>query len=37
MTDFINGGESRESDKAVGKRIYGPGVKGENDGWCLMA
>ena len=37
MTDFINGGESREGDKAVGKRIYGPWVKGENDGWCLMA
>lgn len=32
MTNFINGGESREGDKAVGKRIYGPGVKGDIEG-----
>lgn len=36
MTDFINGGESREGDKVVGKRIFGRGGKGENDDWCLM-
>ena len=25
------------AEEAGGKRIFGPGVKGENDGWCLMA